>query len=73
MSAVATLAPLHPYPSSYAQSKLSASQFASLNQKISLIIQKTLDLPVQTMNSAAAIAFISSYARDVAQNIIVDR
>src|SRR6266702_2219008 len=66
----ATLAPLPPYPSSYAQSKLSASQLASLNQKISLTIQKTLDLPVQTVNSAATVAFISSYARDVAQNIL---
>ncbi|KAI9438642.1 hypothetical protein H4582DRAFT_1852413 [Lactarius indigo] len=66
----ATLAPLPPYPSSYAQSKLSASQLASLNQKISLTIQKALDLPVQTVNSAATIAFISSYARDVAQSIL---
>ncbi|KAI9458628.1 hypothetical protein BJY52DRAFT_1149560 [Lactarius psammicola] len=66
----ATLAPLPPYPSSYAQSKLSASQLASLNQKISLTIQKTLDLPVQTVNSAATVAFISSYVRDVAQNIL---
>lgn len=66
----ATLAPLPPYPSSDAQSKLSASQFASLSQKISLTIQKTLDLPVQTVNSAATVAFVSSYARDVAQNIL---
>ncbi|KAH9061063.1 hypothetical protein EDB87DRAFT_1778150 [Lactarius vividus] len=66
----ATLAPLPPYPSSYAQSKLSASQLASLNQKISLTIQKALDLPVQAVNSAATVAFISSYARDAAQNIL---
>jgi hypothetical protein len=67
---IMTLAPLPPYPSSDAQSKLPASQRASLNQKISLAIQKTLDLPVQTLNSEATVAFISSYARDVAQNIL---
>ena len=66
----ATVAPLPPYPSTDAQSKLPASQLASLNQKISLAIQKTLDLPVQTVNSVATVAFISSYARDVAQTIL---
>ena len=65
-----TLAPLPPYPSSDAQSKLPASQRASLGQKISLTLQKTLDLPVQTVNSEAIVAFISSYARDVAQDIL---
>ena len=66
----ATIAPLPPYPSTDAQSKLPASQLAALNQKISLAIQKTLDLPVQTVNSVATVAFISSYARDVAQTIL---
>ena len=66
----ATITALPPYPSSYAQSELSASQLVSLNRKISLTIQKTLDLPVQAVDSAAAVAFISSYARDVAQNIL---
>ena len=68
----ATLAQLPPYPSSDALSKLPASQLASLNQTISLAIKKTLDLPAQTVNSAATVAFISSYSRDVAQNILDD-
>jgi activating signal cointegrator complex subunit 2 len=63
-------APLPPYPSFHAQSKLSASQLVSLDQKISLTIQKALNLPVQTLNSEAAVAFITSYAQDVAQNIL---
>ena len=68
----ATLAPLPPYPSSDALSELPASQLALLNQKISLAIKKTLDLPVQTVNTTATVAFISSYSRDVAQNILDD-
>ena len=71
MSATA-LVPLPPYPSSYAQSKLSVSQLVSLYQKISLTLQKFLNLSVQTVNSEAAVAFIASYARDVAQNILDD-
>jgi activating signal cointegrator complex subunit 2 len=66
----ATLVPLPPYPSPDALSKLSASQIASLNQKISLAIQKTLDVPAQALNTTATVAFISSYARDVAQKIL---
>lgn len=68
----ATLAPLPPYPSSDALSELPASQLALLNQKISLAIKKTLDLPVQTVNTTATVAFVSSYSRDVAQNILDD-
>ncbi len=66
--ATAALASLPPYPSSHARSQLSHSQLVSLNQKISLSIQQTLDLPPQALNSAAPIAFISSYVRDIAQN-----
>jgi activating signal cointegrator complex subunit 2 len=66
----ATLAPLPPYPSSDALSKLPASQLALLNQKISLAIQKTLDVPAQALNTAATVAFVSSYAHDVAQKIL---
>ncbi|KAI0250608.1 hypothetical protein BJV78DRAFT_1154921 [Lactifluus subvellereus] len=66
----ATLAPLPPYPSSQARSKLTPSQLALLNQKIALSIQQTLDLPVQALNSAATVAFVSSYARDVAQHTL---
>ncbi|KAI9507605.1 hypothetical protein F5148DRAFT_1203796 [Russula earlei] len=66
--ATATLAPLPPYPSSHTRSQLSHTQLASLNQKISLSIQQTLDLPTQVLHSAAPAAFICSYAHDVAQN-----
>ena len=61
-------ATLPPYPSFHARSRLSHSQLASLNQKISQSIQQTLDLPSHALNSAAPAAFISSYARDVAQH-----
>ncbi|KAI0287513.1 hypothetical protein BC826DRAFT_1093328 [Russula brevipes] len=65
----AVLAPLPPYPSSHARSQLSHTQLVSLNQKISLSLQQTLNLPPQTPNSAALAApFVSSYARDLAQN-----
>ena len=64
----ATLASLPPYPSSHARSQLSHSQLLSLNQKISLSIQQTLDSPPQALDSAATVPFISSYLRDVAQN-----
>ena len=66
----ATLAPLPPYPSSQARSKLTPSQLALLSQKISLSIHQTLQLPAQALDSAAAVAFISSYARDVAQHTL---
>ncbi len=59
---------LPPYPSSHARSQLSHSQLASLNQKISISIQRILDLPPQALNSATAAPFISSYVRDIAQN-----
>ncbi len=59
---------LPPYPSSHARSQLSHSQLASLNQKISLSIQRILDLPPHALNSATAAPFISSYVRDIAQN-----
>ena len=65
--ATAALASLPPYPSSHALSQLSHSQLALLNQKISLCIQQTLDLPPQALNSAAPLPFISSYVRDIAQ------
>jgi activating signal cointegrator complex subunit 2 len=64
----AALASLPPYPSSHARSQLSHSQMVSLNQKISLSIQQILDFPLQALDSAAPIPFISSYVRDVAQN-----
>ena len=63
-----TTATLPPYPSFHARSRLSHTQLASLNQKISLSIQQTLDLPTHALNSAAPAAFLSSYARDVAQH-----
>jgi activating signal cointegrator complex subunit 2 len=66
--ATAALTSLPPYPSSHALSQLSHSQLALLNQKISLSIQQTLNLPPQALNSAAPLPFISSYVRDVAQN-----
>ena len=66
--ATAALSSLPPYPSSHALSQLSHSQLASLNQKISLCIQQTLDLAPHALNSAAPLPFISSYVRDVAQN-----
>ena len=68
--ATAALAPLPPYPSSHALSQLSHSQLALLNQKISLCIQQTLDLPPQALTSAAPLPFISSYVRDIAQNTL---
>ena len=68
--ATAALASLPPYPSSHALSQLSHSQLALLNQKISLCIQQTLDLPPQALTSAAPLPFISSYVRDIAQNTL---
>lgn len=61
-------ATLPPYPSFHARSRLSHTQLASINQKISQSIQHTLDLPPHALNSATPAAFISSYARDVAQH-----
>ncbi|KAH9962905.1 hypothetical protein BC827DRAFT_1260123 [Russula dissimulans] len=66
----AAFAPLPPYPSSHARSQLSHTQLASLNQKISLSVRQTLDLPTQTLISAAPAHFLSSYAQDVAQNTL---
>ena len=63
-----TTATLPPYPSFHSRSRLSHTQLASLNQKISQSIQQTLYLPPNALNSAAPAAFISSYARDVAQH-----
>ena len=63
-----TTATLPPYPSFHARSRLSHTQLASINQKISQSIQHTLDLPPHALNSATPAAFISSYARDVAQH-----
>lgn len=68
--ATAALASLPPYPSSHALSQLSHSQLALLNQKISLCIQQTLDLPPHALTSAAPLPFISSYVRDIAQNTL---
>ncbi|KAF8484126.1 hypothetical protein F5888DRAFT_1627023 [Russula emetica] len=64
----AALASLPPYPSFHARSQLSHSQLVSLNQKVSLSIQQILDFPPQALDPAAAVPFISSYVRDVAQN-----
>jgi activating signal cointegrator complex subunit 2 len=63
-----TTATLSPYPSFHARSRLSHSQLASINQKISQSIQQTLALPPHALNSVTPAAFISSYARDVAQH-----
>ena len=70
MTTTTPLAPLPPYPSVYARTQLSHSQLASLNQKISLSIQQTLDLPPHALNAAPPAAFTSSYARDVAQHTL---
>lgn len=64
----AALTSLPPYPSSHARSQLSHSQLVSLNQKISLSIRQILDFPLQALDSASLVPFISSYVRDVAQN-----
>ena len=58
------------YPSSRVQSSLSPSQLASLNQKISLALQETLSLTPSRRDTPETVAFISSYARDAAQNIL---
>ena len=63
-----TTTTLPPYPSFHARSRLTHSQLASLNQKISLSVQQTLNLSPHALNSTAPAAFISSYARDVAQH-----
>lgn len=64
----AAIPPLPPYPSFHARSQLSHAQLASLNQKVSLSIQQTLDLPPQALNPAVPAPFISSYVRDLAQH-----
>ncbi|KAI0318520.1 hypothetical protein OF83DRAFT_939679 [Amylostereum chailletii] len=64
------ITPLPPYPSSRARSSLSPSQRATLNAKISRALHDTLALPPPKRDTPAAIAFVSSYARDVAQEAL---
>ncbi|KAI0052127.1 hypothetical protein FA95DRAFT_1616818 [Auriscalpium vulgare] len=65
-----TIQALPPYPSESARSSLSPSQLATLRQKIAGALQETLSLPAQKRDNPATVAFISSYAQDVAKQAL---
>ncbi|KAI0066832.1 hypothetical protein BV25DRAFT_1987939 [Artomyces pyxidatus] len=65
-----TITRLPLYPSSGARASLSPSQLASLNEKIAHCLQQTIALPPEKRNSSATQAFVSSYAKDAAQEFL---
>ncbi|TFY59545.1 hypothetical protein EVG20_g7756 [Dentipellis fragilis] len=64
------IAPLPPYPPSRTRASLSPSQVADLHQKIARALHETLSLPPPKRDIPQTAAFISSYARDAAQEIL---
>lgn len=66
----ATVAPLLPYPCARARASLPPSQHAAFYQTVSSALAQTLDLPPAQRDTAATRAFISSYAKDTAQEVL---
>ncbi|KAI0828710.1 hypothetical protein BC628DRAFT_1316635 [Trametes gibbosa] len=62
-----TLAPLPPYPSTRARATLSPSQSATLLHTISSALSQALSLADAQLRTPATVAFVASYAKDVAQ------
>lgn len=58
------------YPSSKTRSTLSPSQLATLNSKIAGALSQALTLPQDKRDLRSTTAFISSYAKDRAQNVL---
>ncbi|KAL6307810.1 hypothetical protein BKA93DRAFT_727147 [Sparassis latifolia] len=65
-----SVAPLPLYPSTRARGSLSPSQLAILNQAISSSLAQTLALPPAKRDTPATLAFVSSYAKDIAQQLL---
>lgn len=61
---------LAPYPSTQARKSLPPSQAVSLYETISKALQLTLGLPPAKLEVAASSTFVSSYARDAAQQVL---
>ena len=66
-----TLQPLPPYPSARARSSLTPSQSATLSQTISNGLSQVLSLSDTQISTPATRTFISSYAKDVAQQALL--
>ena len=62
-----TLQPLPPYPSTRARASLTPSQSSTLVQTISNALSQVLSLSDTQISNAATLPFISSYAKDAAQ------
>jgi activating signal cointegrator complex subunit 2 len=63
-------APLPLFPSSQARKGLSPSQNARLHESIALVLQTMLEIPTERLNVPATRAFIASYAKATAQDIL---
>ncbi len=66
-----TLQPLPPYPSTRARSSFTPSQSATLIQTISNALSQLLSLSDSQISTPATLTFISSYAKDVAQQSLL--
>ncbi|KAI1784541.1 hypothetical protein LXA43DRAFT_976651 [Ganoderma leucocontextum] len=66
-----TLAPLPPYPSTRARSSFTPSQSATLVQTVSNALSQVLSLSDSQISTPATLTFISSYAKDVAQQSLL--
>ncbi|PIL23251.1 hypothetical protein GSI_14561 [Ganoderma sinense ZZ0214-1] len=66
-----TLQPLPPYPSTRARSSFTPSQSATLVQTISTALSQVLSLSDSQISTPATLTFISSYAKDVAQQSLL--
>ncbi|KAF8639204.1 hypothetical protein AX17_001690 [Amanita inopinata Kibby_2008] len=64
------MALLAPYPSTQTRKSLSPSQAASLYETVAVCLRQTLDLPPSKQEVPASSTFISSYARDAAQQVL---
>ncbi|EGO03824.1 hypothetical protein SERLA73DRAFT_158302 [Serpula lacrymans var. lacrymans S7.3] len=64
------LASLPPYPSTQSRKSLSPSQLATFNQIVSNSLSETIALPPEKRDTPASRSFISSYARDAAQQYL---
>ncbi|VDB88864.1 unnamed protein product [Peniophora sp. CBMAI 1063] len=68
--AIPTVAPLPSFPSAGARESLSPSQLATLYAKVSNALEATLALPPEKRDTSQTVAFITSYARDGAQETL---
>nr|VWO95323.1 Cytochrome P450 monooxygenase CYP52X1 [Ganoderma boninense] len=66
-----TLQPLPPYPSTRARASFTPSQSATLVQTISNALSQVLSLSDSQISTPATLTFISSYAKDVAQQSLL--